>query len=258
MTDENAGADERLVRLLEEARAILIFTGAGISTTSGIPDYRGPQGIWKTRQPVYYQDFMSSHEARVEYWDQKASDWEAFRDAEPNSVHRAVVQLERAGKVAMVVTQNIDGLHEKAGTSDSVLVEIHGTSRQVECQSCQERSAPQAHFDAFVASRTPPQCACGGWLKPATISFGQALRQSELQRAAEGAQRADLVLAMGSTLSVHPAATIPLAAADRGIPYVIINRGPTDHDDLPLVTLRLEGDVGDILAPAVVRACGGR
>jgi len=240
-----------LSQLIRQSRRILVFTGAGISTNSGIPDYRGPNGIWKTRQPVYYQDFMATDSARIEYWSQKVHDWAAFRDAEPNSVHRAVAALERADKLEACVTQNIDGLHSKAGTSDERLVEIHGTNREVECQSCRERSHPQAHFDAFASSNQPPQCHCGGWLKPATISFGQPLRAHELERARGAADAADLVIAMGSSLSVYPAAEIPIDAAQRGIPYVIINRGHTDHDDLPLVSLRLEGDVGELFEPAV-------
>jgi NAD-dependent deacetylase len=246
--------DQTLVDLLRNAERILIFTGAGISTNSGIPDYRGPQGVWKTREPVMYQDFMSSDAARREYWGQKAEGWASFRDAAPNDVHEAVVALERAGKIACVVTQNIDGLHEKAGTSRERLVELHGTNRAVECQSCGERSDPQAHFDAIEAGAPPPKCDCGGWLKPATISFGQALRKEDLVHAAEAAQSADLVVALGSTLSVHPAATIPLLAAERGARYVIINRGPTEHDRLAIVTLRLEGDVSALFVPAVTAA----
>ena len=244
-----------LVQYLKEADAILVFTGAGISTSSGIPDYRGPQGVWKTRQPVYYQTFMSSDEARIEYWDQKADDWDNYRDARPNAVHQAVATLEQKGKLHMCVTQNIDGLHEKAGTSRDLLVELHGTNSQVECQKCGDRSDPQAHFDAFRKTRKPPECGgCGGYLKPATISFGQALRNEDMKRAAEAAMHCDLVIALGSTLSVYPAAEIPLVAAQRGAAYVIINRGPTDHDSLSLVSLRLDGDVVEIFAPAVKSA----
>src|SRR5690606_30928377 len=134
------------------------------------PDYRGPQGVWKTEQPVFFQDFMNSHEARVRYWSQKARDWERYRDAKPNAVHEAVAALERAGKICAVVTQNIDGLHEKAGTSRQRLIELHGTNRAVACMRCDERSDPQAHFDAFEACGEPPLCHCGGFLKPATIS----------------------------------------------------------------------------------------
>ena len=231
-----------------------MFTGAGISTGSGIKDFRGPQGVWKTRSPVYFDDFMTSHEARVEHWDQKLESWPSFREAKPNAVHEAIVRLERAGRLELLVTQNIDGLHLRAGTSRERIVEIHGTNTEIECMSCHERSEPGPHMDAFAATREPPSCACGGHLKPATISFGQSLRSEDTRRASEGAQSADLVVALGSTLSVYPAASFPLLAAERGAPYVVINRGATDHDSDPSVTLRLEGDVGEIFPPAVERA----
>ena len=206
-----------LVNLLKKSQAILIFTGAGISTSSGIPDYRGPQGVWKTSDPVYYQDFVRSEAARIEYWNQKLESWPSIRDAQPTATHRAIVELEVAGKVHMVVTQNIDGLHEKAGTSRERLVEIHGTNLKVECLNCHVLSEPDQHFEAFAQSQTPPLCeACGGLLKPATISFGQSLRQEDILMAAKASSEAGLVIALGSTLSVQPAATIPLAAAKRG------------------------------------------
>ncbi len=235
-----------LVALLAAHRRILVFTGAGISTASGIPDFRGPQGVWKTRQPVYYQDFMSSHESRVEYWDFKLESWAQHAVAEPNSVHRAVADLEKAGRILMVVTQNIDGLHASAGSTRDRLVEIHGTDLLVACQSCGDSTDPGEHFDRFKETREPPVCHCGGYLKPATISFGQSLDQDDLARAFGAAENADLVVALGSTLAVHPAASIPLAAVRRGIPYIIINRGETDHDGLVEVTLRLDGDVNVI------------
>ncbi len=243
--------DPRLVELLRPARRVLVFTGAGISTDSGIPDYRGPQGVWKTRQPVYYDDFMSSDSARIEYWDFKLETWQLYRAARPNPAHLAIARLEAAGRVEAVVTQNIDGLHELAGSSRARLVEIHGTDHWIACQSCGDLSRPGPHFEAFRQTRRPPLCHCGGFLKPATISFGQALREEDLTRATRAAQRADLVLALGSTLSVYPAAHFPLAAAERGIPYIIINRGPTEHDHLPCVTLRVEGSVSASLPPAI-------
>ncbi|MDQ3115654.1 MAG: Sir2 family NAD-dependent protein deacetylase [Verrucomicrobiota bacterium] len=239
---------------LRTARRIFIFTGAGISTSSGIPDFRGPEGVWKRRQPVYYDDFMSSESARIEHWDYKLEAWESFRNAQPNDVHRAIVRLEKADKVAMVVTQNIDGLHSLAGTSAARLVELHGTNSLIECQSCQRRSDPEPHFDFFRARRTPPLCDCGGFLKPATISFGQSLQPNELERARQAAEEADLVVALGSTLSVYPAAAFPLLAAQRGAPYVIINRGATEHDGEGSVSLRLEGEVGEIFPSAVEAA----
>lgn len=241
-----------LPSLLRRSRRILIFCGAGVSTASGIPDFRGPNGIWKTRQPVLYDDFMTSHAARLEYWDYKLESWGIYERAQPNAVHRAIVALERAGKVEAVVTQNVDGLHRRAGTSERLLVELHGTDLRVECQTCHVTTEPLPHMQRFKETRVPPTCACGGVLKSATISFGQSLRRSDLERAATAAQKADLAIAMGSTLSVYPAATIPLFAAQRGTPYVIVNQGPTDHDNHPAVTLRLEGDVTDIFPTAVL------
>ncbi len=244
----------KLVELLRRSSRMLVFTGAGISTGSGIPDFRGPQGVWKRRQPVYYHDFMRSEAARIEHWDFKLEGWEAFRTARPNATHEAIARLERAGKVQAVVTQNIDGLHARAGTPAERLVELHGTNCLVECQTCGRRTDPERHFEYFRQTRRPPVCECGGFLKPATISFGQNLRNEDLERAEAAAQATDLVVALGSTLSVYPAANIPLLAASRAAPYVIINRGLTEHDDLPEVTLRLEGDVGEVFPPAVETA----
>jgi NAD-dependent deacetylase len=243
-----------LASLIRESKDILVFTGAGISTPSGIPDFRGPEGVWRRRQPVYYHDFMRSEEARIEHWDYKLEGWAAFRNAQPNGIHHAIVSLEKANRVRAVVTQNIDGLHSKAGTSPERLVELHGTNSFVECQGCGALTDPEPHFRHFGATRVPPVCACGGYLKPATISFGQNLKNAVLEKAEQAALLADLVLALGSTLSVHPAAGIPLLAARRGAAYVIINQGPTDHDSLPEVTLRLNGNALDILPPAVKEA----
>jgi len=242
---------QTLTEHLRAANRILVFTGAGISTPSGIPAFRGAGGIWITRQPVMYQDFMAYEESRVEYWDYKLELWEEHRDAEPNSIHQAIVQLEQAGKVEMVVTQNVDGLHRAAGTSEDKLVEVHGTGTLVECQTCGHRETPQPSFDLFKRERRSPRCECGGYLKPATISFGQSLGEEDLARADAAARSCDLVLVLGSTLSVSPANLIPLAAAQAGAPYIIINRDETDHDSLPQVTLRLKGNVEDQFPPAV-------
>ncbi len=247
-----------LAGLLRGASRILVFTGAGISTDRGMPDFRGPEGVWRRRQPVYYDDFMRSEAARIEHWEYKLEAWPAIRDARPNAVHEAVARLDRTGQLLMTVTQNIDGLHARAGLPASRLVELHGTNLEVECQRCGRRSNPEAHFAAFRRTRQPPACDCGGWLKPATISFGQVLRETDLERAAAAAETCDLVIALGSTLSVYPAARIPLLAAQRGVPYVIINRGRTEHDGLPSVTMRLEGDVGALFPPAVAAAIPGR
>ena len=253
MNSRNANQPNTLAEYLRASKNALIFTGAGISTGSGIPDFRGPQGVWTRRQPVYYQDFMTSEAARVEHWDYKLEGRDAFRDARPNAVHDAVVRLEQARKMRAVVTQNIDGLHSMAGTSAECLVEIHGTNALVECQTCHWRGDPEPHFEFFRINRRTPLCECGGFMKPATISFGQSLDPTELERAQRAAMDADLVVALGSTLSVYPAASFPLLAAQRGAPYIVINRGATDHDGEKCVTLRLEGGVDEIF-PAAVEA----
>ena len=245
--------DPRLVERLQACQRILVFSGAGVSTASGIPDFRGPGGVWTRRRPVYYDQFLASEAARIEYWDYKLETWEIYQRAQPNALHHAIVALERAGKVVAVVTQNVDGLHRRAGTSPGLLVELHGTDLLIECQSCHATSEPEPHFASFQTTKRPPACPCGGLLKSATISFGQSLRTEDLERATAAAIDADLVLALGSTLSVYPAASIPLVAAERGTPYIIVNRGPTEHDGHPAVTLRLEGDVTDIV-PAAVEA----
>jgi NAD-dependent deacetylase len=240
-----------LVDLLGRSRRILVFTGAGISTGSGIPDFRGPNGVWTRRQPVYFDEFLASEVKRIEYWDYKAEGAAQFLGAQPNATHKAIVELERQGRLQVVVTQNIDGLHQAAGQSEDKVVEVHGTNRFVECVRCGEKTDPRPSLERFAAERKCPTCHCGGWLKFATISFGQQLRPEVLERAFDEARTCDLVLALGSTLSVHPAASIPLEPLRRGVPYVVINRGETDHDGI--CTLRLEGDVAGILPPAVTR-----
>ena len=167
-------------------------------------------------------------------------------------MHQAIVALEEAGKILAVVTQNIDGLHSLAGTKS--LIELHGTNALVECQTCLWRGDPEPHYEFFRIHRKPPLCHCGGFLKPATISFGQDLNPADLEQATEAARDCDLVVALGSTLSVYPAASFPLFAAQRGVPYVIINRGPTDHDHDPSVSLRLDGSLVEIFPPAVEAA----
>jgi NAD-dependent deacetylase len=244
---------EELARAIAQARTVLAFTGAGISTGSGIPDFRGPKGLWKTEQPVYFDEFMASEEARTRYWAQKVRGFEAFMNARPNAAHSALVELEGLDRLDTLVTQNIDGLHHDAGQSPARIIEIHGTNRWIECVSCRERTRPDPWIARFKETGRAPVCACGGFLKTATISFGQAMNEADLMRAFEAAERSDLVLAVGSTLEVHPAASIPLAAMKSGARYAIVNMGPTAHDEI--AWLRLEGNAVDVL-PAVVLALG--
>lgn len=241
--------DELLTRVKElfsEARQMLVFTGAGISTGSGIPDFRGPQGVWKRRQPVYFDDFCSSYEKRVEYWNYKLEGYQGFRDAQPNAAHKAIVDWHQRGILLGLVTQNIDGLHVLAGLPEEKVVEIHGTNRLIACISCDFREPPARAFEEFEKTGKPPLCPrCEGLLKPATISFGQALEPATLGQAFAWSQECDLVVSLGSTLSVHPAASVPAQAAERGIPYVVVNQGPTDHDRI--ATLRLQADLVELL-----------
>jgi NAD-dependent deacetylase len=230
---------------------VLVFSGAGISTGSGIPDFRGPGGVWTRRKPVQYQDFMRSEEARIDYWEYVLEGFDAFRDARPNAAHGALVDLEHRDRLDLLVTQNIDGLHSAAGNSDSRIVELHGTRRHVQCQTCHARRAPEPVLESFRRTRTPPLCPCGGLLKPATVSFGQAMPEQELRRAFDAARVADLVLSIGSTLSVYPASEVPLVAVQAGAPYVIINRGETEHDRF--ATVRIDDDAVTVL-PRIIQA----
>lgn len=239
----------RLRALLEPARRVLVFTGAGLSTASGIPDFRGPQGLWTKRPPVYFDEFLASESRRLDYWEYKSEQQAVLAAARPNAAHLALVELERTGRLLGLVTQNIDGLHHAAGSDPRLVVELHGSNREVECVSCGLRSPPGPALERFAAAGACPTCACGGWLKFATVSFGQALDPAVLERAADMARRSDLVVSLGSTLSVQPAAGVPLLAARRGVPYAIVNRGPTDHDRV--ATLRLEADVSEVVPQAV-------
>jgi NAD-dependent deacetylase len=246
----------RLVEALRDARAILVFTGAGISTGSGIPDFRGPRGLWKKWQPVYYQEFLTSQEARIRHWEFKLAGWDDFRRARPNAAHRALVQLEGMHRLVGVVTQNIDGLHQQAGHSPDLVVELHGTNLETECVDCGRRFPPDPVYREFEQTRQPPKCShCKGFLKPATVSFGQSMPIEPMERALEMAAACDLVMAIGSTLEVEPAASVPRRAAAAGAFYVIINQGATAHD--VLADLRVEGDATEILPAALAQLATG-
>jgi NAD-dependent deacetylase len=233
-------------RLLADKQAILVFTGAGISTESGIPDFRGPQGVWTRLDPseFTYQNYLADPEHRRRRW-QMALD-SPIRDATPNPAHLAVVDLWKAGKMTGCVTQNIDGLHQAAGLPDEEVVEVHGTARRVACLGCGAGWSTEEVLERVRAGEHDPACPhCGGILKTATISFGQMMPAEAMARAYDLAGRADAVLSVGSTLSVYPAAFIPLEAAGRGVPLVIVNRGPTEHDQA--ASVKVEGNAGEAL-----------
>lgn len=236
---------EVLKGLIDKSRKILVFTGAGISTGSGIPDYRGPDGTWTKREPVLFREFLDSEEKRIEYWRYKADTFEAFKAARPNGAHLALVRLEQSGRLEAVVTQNIDNLHRAAGTSNEKLVELHGTALCAECMDCFDWSPMAAALGRFQDSGKPPRCSCGGLLKPAVVMFGESMPQAELGLAFSAARNCDLVISIGSTLSVEPAASVPLSACAAGKPYAIINRGETAHDRAAL--LKIDADAAVVL-----------
>lgn len=235
-------------RLVDDARRVVVLTGAGISTDSGIPDFRGPQGLW-TKDPEAeklstIQHYLSSSDVRRKAWKRRAETLSATY--EPNEGHRALVRLERRGTLELLVTQNIDGLHLAAGTSRAKLVEIHGTTREVVCLSCDDRAPIGRALDRVRAGEADPPCrSCGGILKTATISFGQGLVAEDLQRADSAARVADLMLAIGSTLGVYPIANVVPLAKAHGADVVIVNGGPTEMDDL--ADVRLEGSISELL-----------
>ncbi len=229
MTTALPSVIERVARWLSEARRAVVFTGAGMSTESGIPDFRSPGGVWSRNRPVYYDEFLASAEARFEYWRQKAEMADDFLRAQPNSGHLTIARWEQMGRLAAVITQNIDGLHQEAGSQK--VLELHGTARWIACVDCHERFQPLPLIEAFRAEQAVPPCsACGGRLKSATISFGQALPVDVLEESNELAAASDVFLAIGSSLVVYPAAGLPEAARRAGAKLVIINRDPTDQD----------------------------
>ncbi len=220
---------ERVAGWLRQARRAVVFTGAGISTESGIPDFRSPGGVSARNQPVYYNDFLSSAEARFEYWRQKSEAAKDFLQAKPNAGHLTIARWEQQGHVVGVITQNIDGLHQEAGSRR--VLEVHGTARWITCVDCQSRYEPLPLIESFRAQQQVPDCpACGGRLKSATISFGQPLPVDVMEESSDLAETSDLFLAIGSSLVVYPAAGLPEAARRAGAKLVIINRDPTDQD----------------------------
>ena len=233
----------------------MVFTGAGISTESGIPDFRGPDGLWKRVDPKLFtlQRYVSDPESRKTSWRMRLEN--PALTASPNAGHEAIVELEKMGKLSCLVTQNIDGLHQAAGSDPALVIEIHGTIHEVGCLSCGERAPMERALVRVRAGEEDPPCrTCGGILKSATISFGQNLVQDDLQRAYNEAERADLVLVAGSSLSVTPAAYIPLAGAQSGAKMVIVNGEATEHDASADIVIR--GRTGTVLPELVRRARG--
>lgn len=232
-------ARDYLARFQEEPdRCIAALTGAGISTESGIPDFRSPGGIWSKRNPVQYQDFLVSEESRLEDWGRRFEMLEFFQAAQPNAAHLALTEMALAGQMSCLVTQNVDGLHQAAGFPQDRLIEIHGNSTYATCLDCGRYAELEAQREAVSAGDSPQCEACGGMLKAAVISFGQQMPEAALGRAVDAVRRCDLFLVLGSSLLVHPAAHLPVLAVQSGAELVILNGQETPLDSLASTVLR--------------------
>jgi len=244
-------AKTRLQEMVQAARTIVPFTGAGISTECGIPDFRSPGGLWTKNKPIPFDEFLASQEARNESWRRRFAMGEQFGGAQPGRGHRALASLYRSGKVPAIITQNIDNLHQASGFSPQHVVELHGNTTFATCLDCSERYEldwVRQRMDA--ANGCAPDCQCGGFIKTATISFGQAMPDAAMQRAQDLALACDLFLAIGSSLQVWPAAGFPLMAKRNGSALVIINREATDFDAVADLVVRQ--DIGTVLEPFIV------
>jgi len=241
---------ERLQEAIGSAKRIVAFTGAGISTESGIPDFRSPGGIWTKYKPIYFDDFMASEEMRRESWRRKFATDETMLKAEPNAGHRALAKLVEQGKLAAIITQNVDGLHQRSGVPESKIIELHGNTTYASCLDCGERYELEPIRKAFQGNGTLPICEkCDGIVKTATISFGQAMPEIQMARAQDETMSCDLFIVLGSSLVVYPAAGFPRIAKRRGAKLAILNRDPTDQD--PDADLVVHGEIGPTMSRVV-------
>jgi NAD-dependent deacetylase len=241
---------DELMRMIAEAGNIAAFTGAGISTESGIPDFRSPDGIWTKYKPIEFGDFIGSAQARREAWRRKFATHETLEKATPNAGHRALARLVEQGRMSSVITQNIDGLHQASGVPDAKVIELHGNTTYAACLDCRCRYELDWVRAIFEDGERLPQCtACGGHIKTATISFGQSMPEAEMARAHEATLAADLFVVLGSSLVVYPAAGFPVLAKRNGARLVIVNREPTEQDDL--ADLVINAEIGATMSRAV-------
>ncbi|MBM3520280.1 MAG: NAD-dependent deacetylase [Alphaproteobacteria bacterium] len=252
MAPVNGGDIDELAELVQKARAGVVFTGAGISTECGIPDFRSPGGFWTRFQPISYDDFRASEETRREAWRRFFMIQAEIARARPGPSHLAVAELARRGHVASIITQNIDGLHAEAGIARERIIELHGNGTYARCLDCGERHELDWVRSAIDRDDRPPPCqSCGGLLKSATISFGQAMPDQAMADARAATLNADLFIAIGSSLQVFPAAGFPVLASRNRTPLVILNREETGLDGLAQLVLR--GECGEILSALIER-----
>jgi NAD-dependent deacetylase len=241
---------DELKRMIAGARNIVGFTGAGISTESGIPDFRSPGGIWTRYKPIEFGDFLGSAEARRETWRRKFATHGTIAAATPNAGHRALARLVQQGKMSAIITQNIDGLHQASGVPNDKVIELHGNTTYAACLDCNRRYELEWVREIFSDGERLPECtACGGDIKTATISFGQAMPEAAMMRAHKVTAAADLFIALGSSLVVYPAAGFPVMAKRNGARLVIVNRDPTDQDGI--ADLVINAEIGATMGRAV-------
>ena len=246
----------KLRALIETAERIVVFTGAGISTESGIPDFRSPGGVWSKMQPIYFQDFVASENARREAWSRVFNRTAGWTGKAPNAGHMAVKRLHDQGRLSSVITQNVDNLHQDSGLPVRKVIELHGNASYATCLSCGLRHELEELAPLFVERGEIPYCrVCGGLVKTATISFGQAMPDGPMQRAEEETLACDLFLVLGSSLVVYPAAGFPVLARQAGAKLAIVNREPTEIDSL--AHLVLHDEIGPAMSEAVPEVAHG-
>ena len=239
--------NQDLSQYISEAKNIVIFTGAGISTESGIPDFRGPQGVWKTNTPIYFQDFIGSEEVRKDSWKRKFSGQDIIKKAKPNIGHLAVAEVINKHESAYLITQNVDNLHQDAGVPDNKITEIHGNAHYASCLDCGIRYELNSIKKGFLENETVPYCdSCGGIIKTATISFGQPMPEEGMQIAQRKTLGCDLFITIGTSLVVYPAAGFPKLAKEIGAKLIIINNEPTDFD--PIADLVIHEQIGKVFS----------
>ena len=236
-----------LEEFISQSEALVFFTGAGISTNSGIPDFRGPKGIWKTNQPIYFQDFVNSEEKRIESWERKFSNELNISKAKPNQGHRKIAEIMEKKNLSHLITQNVDNLHQESGVNDSQITELHGNATYAKCLDCQSRYDLNELKESFLRSKEPPVCSeCNGLIKTATISFGQPMPEEEMVIAQKKSISCDLFICIGTSLAVFPAADLPVLAKETGSQLVIINNEPTQMDHI--ADLVINRDISEVFS----------
>ena len=236
-----------LSELISDSKAPIFFTGAGISTNSGIPDFRGPKGIWKTNKPIYFQEFINSKEKRIESWEKKFSNELNINRAKPNLGHQKIAEIMKIKDLSHLITQNVDNLHQETGVNEDQITELHGNATYAKCLDCQLRYDLSELKESFLRTNEPPLCdECNGLIKTATVSFGQPMPEEEMVIAQKKSINSDLFICIGTSLAVFPAADLPVLAKETGSKLVIINNEPTQMDHI--ADLVINRDISEVFS----------